>query len=433
MRLASITAISAVALAAGIAVAEDDMPFPWLEPAQRAAAAAAARDSEVEPAKVDVDQEGATPVPVQDGSAAQSTPAPQPTKATPADKPDLMVTRSISGEIEKQEPDPPAEVAGSGKGQGTRAPPPVAAKKLFGAVKTPAPLSARAIGAYSRGCLAGAKPLAVDGPTWQAMRLSRNRNWGHPKLIKLLERFATEVKKEDGWPGLLIGDISQPRGGPMLTGHASHQIGLDADIWFTPMPDRRLSNKEREELAATSMLSADSLSVNPKVWDDRRVRIIKRVASYPSIERVLVHPAIKKALCEATPKEAPDRAWLNKVRPYWGHFYHFHIRIGCPDGSAGCKPQAPIPGNDGCNKELDHWFKLMTAPPAPKPTVPVKPTKPKPPLTLADLPSECGQVLQAAGGPKIPDAAKPDPAAKKPGADNAKQPANSKSAANAKK
>ena len=74
-------------------------------------------------------------------------------------------------------------------------------------------------------------------PTWQVMRLSRNRNWGHPKLVAFLERLAEKAKKV-GWNGLLVGDMSQPRGGPMLTGHASHQVGLDADIWLTPMPDR---------------------------------------------------------------------------------------------------------------------------------------------------------------------------------------------------
>ena len=115
------------------------------------------------------------------------------------------------------------------------------AKALFGAAKSPAPMAARAIGFYAKGCLAGAASLAVDGPAWQAMRLSRNRNWGHPELIALVEKLATDAKKHDGWPGLLVGDLSQPRGGPMLTGHASHQVGLDADIWLTPMPDRRLS------------------------------------------------------------------------------------------------------------------------------------------------------------------------------------------------
>ncbi|MDX2307702.1 MAG: penicillin-insensitive murein endopeptidase [Hyphomicrobium sp.] len=271
----------------------------------------------------------------------------------------------------------------------------VPAKKIFGAQKSAAPLEARAIGGYAKGCLAGAKALEIDGPAWQAMRLSRNRNWGHPKLIALVERFATEVQEKDGWPGLLVGDISQPRGGPMLTGHASHQVGLDADIWFTPMPRTRLSKEKRESLAATSMLASDNLSVNTKVWGEGQYKIIKRAASYPDVERVLVHPAIKKALCEKAGGDAP---WLGKVRPIWGHFYHFHIRMGCPKDSPGCKPQAPPPGDSGCTKELDDWFKLLTAPP-PKPSKPAAPVKPKPPLTLADLPSECRTVVAAGTEP----------------------------------
>lgn len=264
------------------------------------------------------------------------------------------------------------------------------AKQLFGAAKAPAKLAPRAIGFYARGCLAGAEPLAIDGPAWQAMRLSRNRNWGHPQLVALVERLATEAQKHDGWPGLLVGDLSQPRGGPMLTGHASHQIGLDADVWLTPMPDRRLTEKEREELSATSMLGADKLSVNPKIWTDNHVRLIKRAASYPEVDRIFVHPAIKKALCEGASKTGTDRSWLGKVRPYWGHHYHFHIRIGCPKDSASCRDQPASPRDDGCGKELDDWFKLLTAPPKP-----AKPAKPKPPLTLAQLPNECRAVLEA--------------------------------------
>ena len=173
------------------------------------------------------------------------------------------------------------------------------AKLWFGAAKSPAPMAARAIGFYAKGCLAGAAALPVDGPAWQAMRLSRNRNWGHPDLIALVEKLAVDAKSHDGWPGLLVGDLSQPRGGPMLTGHASHQVGLDADIWLTPMPDRRLSEKEREELSATSMLAEDRVSVDPKVWTDAHVRLLKRAASFPAVERIFVHPAIKKALCAA--------------------------------------------------------------------------------------------------------------------------------------
>src|SRR6202035_4550714 len=64
------------------------------------------------------------------------------------------------------------------------------AKELFGGKAEPAPLQARSIGFYAHGCLAGAVALPVDGKTWQVMRLTRNRNWGHPDLIAFLERFS---------------------------------------------------------------------------------------------------------------------------------------------------------------------------------------------------------------------------------------------------
>jgi penicillin-insensitive murein endopeptidase len=134
-----------------------------------------------------------------------------------------------------------------------------------------------------------------------------------------------------------------------------------------------------------------------------------------------VHPAIKKALCQAA---GTERDWLKKVRPYWGHFYHFHVRIGCPAGSAGCKPQAPVPGDDGCGKELDDWFQLLTRKPKPKPPgepkIVVKP-KPKAPITIDDLPAECRTVLATGTDLKLP----PPAVAEKHGAgkDAAKKPA----------
>jgi penicillin-insensitive murein endopeptidase len=233
------------------------------------------------------------------------------------------------------------------------------------------------------------------------MRLSRNRNWGHPKLVALVEKLAVEARAHDAWPGLLVGDISQPRGGPMLTGHASHQVGLDADIWLTPMPDRRLTEQEREDLSATSMLAPDGVSVDPKMWTDAHVRLLKRAASYASVERIFVHPAIKKALCEATANDA-DRTWLHKMQAYWGHYYHFHVRIACPEGSTNCEHQQPLPNNDGCGKELTNWLALVK--PKPKPETPpdtvAKPAPPKRAITLDQLPADCRSVL--AGGTETP-------------------------------
>src|SRR5215212_9056812 len=228
--------------------------------------------------------------------------------------------------------------------------PKLAAKELFGRRTAPADLRSRSIGSYARGCVAGAAAIPIDGDNWQVMRLSRNRNWGHPQLIGFLQRFATRLPGINGWPGLLVGDISQPRGGPMITGHASHQIGLDADIWLTPMPDRRLSRAEREEMSATDMVRPDRLDVDPSVWTPGHTALLRAVSREPEVARIFVNAAIKKALCR---EAGQDRAWLTKIRPMFGHNYHFHIRLACPAGSDGCADQDPPPGGDGCGAELD--------------------------------------------------------------------------------
>ena len=262
------------------------------------------------------------------------------------------------------------------------------ANELFGGVRNAAPMAARAIGFYSKGCLAGAVALPVDGATWQVMRLSRNRNWGHPDLIALLERLAAKAPKLADWPGLLVGDLAQPRGGPMLSGHASHQLGLDADVWLTPMPKRTLSREERENIAATMIVRPDRRDVDADVWTPGHLQMIKAAAEEKIVERIFVNAAIKKALCREAGKE---RAWLEKVRPYWGHDYHMHIRIRCPQGNSDCKPQEPVESGDGCGKELDYWFQeAILRPPPPK-----EPPKPKPPLAMSDLPPACQQVLIA--------------------------------------
>jgi hypothetical protein len=47
------------------------------------------------------------------------------------------------------------------------------AKNLFGSVTAPAPLAARAIGSYARGCLAGGVAVPINGPGWQVMLVAR--------------------------------------------------------------------------------------------------------------------------------------------------------------------------------------------------------------------------------------------------------------------
>jgi len=267
--------------------------------------------------------------------------------------------------------------------------PKIGARELFARKLLPAAMPTRVIGSYVRGCIAGAEQMPINGDDWQVMRLSRNRNWGHPDMIALLKRLSAKAHKDAGWPGILVGDIGQPRGGPALSGHASHQLGLDADIWLTPMPDRMLSRQDREEMSAVMMVRPDRLDVDPRVFTPGHLAVIRDAAQEPAVQRIFVNAAIKKALC----REAKgDRSWLSKVRPWWGHDYHFHIRIKCPAGSTECEGQPEPTASEGCSAgDLAYWFKDSVLHPAP----PKEPPKPRQPMTLAQLPAACRQVLAA--------------------------------------
>lgn len=262
------------------------------------------------------------------------------------------------------------------------------AKQLFGvqaaaSAGTPAPL-----GGYAKGCLAGGVQLPETGPTWQAMRLSRNRNWGHPSLVDFVQDLSRKAAAQPGWNGLYVGDMSQPRGGPMLTGHRSHQIGLDADIWMLPATDMTLSRKDREKISSISMRRSNGAFTNSK-WTRAHHEIIKAAAKDPRVARIFVLPGAKVAMCN---DEKGDRTWLRKVRPWWGHHYHFHVRLSCPKGARGCVDQAPPPPGDGC-KEAQGWVDRILNPPPPDPNA--KPARPRRELTLGDLPNQCSSVLAA--------------------------------------
>ena len=281
----------------------------------------------------------------------------------------------------------------------------VAAKKLFGHERRPADMAPSSIGFYSKGCLAGAKMLPPTGKFWQAMRLSRNRNWGHPALVALIEKLAKDAHEKDQWNGLLVGDLTQPRGGPMLSGHKSHQIGLDADVWLREMPKRVMSRQEREKFQPISMLK-NALSVDDKKFTRKIFALIRRAASYREVARIGVNPAIKHALCKMA---GGDKPWLAKIQSWPGHHYHMHIRIKCPAGSRSCRGQGR-PGGTSCAASRK-WYRNAKAwadlPAAEKKRRTArankkrKKRKPKPQITLAGLPSACRTVLTAQARDKI--------------------------------
>ncbi len=239
------------------------------------------------------------------------------------------------------------------------------------------------IGSYAAGCIAGAVPLPLVGDGYQVMRSSRNRYYGHPLLIRFVERLAQQTATRGG--RLLIGDLGQPRGGPMPNGHRSHQSGLDVDVWFLQQPrERTLSRADTEQIEMLSMIRATEGTLNQSRWMPGYRDALKLAAQSPEVDRIFVNAIIKQALCESE----TDRRWLEKVRPWWGHDAHFHVRLACPPGSDQCKPQKSLPFGDGCDPDLRNWVRdIVQAARSPKPY-----RKPEPP-SADRLPAACDAVL----------------------------------------
>ena len=273
------------------------------------------------------------------------------------------------------------------------------ANKLFGAMEGPSQQAPMPIGSYAKGCAAGMMELPETGPTWQAMRLSRNRNFGQPVMIQFLMDLSAEAAAMGWGKGLYIGDISQPRGGPMTSGHASHQIGLDADIWWLAPKRLNLSRSERESLSSIPMRSADQLSVT-EAWGPKARALLQTAASDPRVDRIFVAAAIKLEICKTATRA--DKKWLRKLRPVAGHDTHFHVRLKCPKGARLCETQKPTVedlsnGGDGGDDTLTWWVTDYLNPPKAtkkKKTDEDAPRKRGPrEFTMADLPRQCKDVL----------------------------------------
>jgi penicillin-insensitive murein endopeptidase len=223
----------------------------------------------------------------------------------------------------------------------------------WGKITTPAPGPPRAIGDYSGGCVQGAAALPLDGPGFQVMHPSRKRFYGHPSLIDFIQKLSAKVA-EGGHGVLLIGDLAQPRGGRASGGHASHQSGLDVDIWFWHPPRATqgpLSTSDREQLKSRSVLDGKTGGIR-KRWKEPVAAMLELAARDERVERIFVHPKIKRELCEVA---GEDRAWLRAIRPWYGHDDHFHVRLACPADSPDCKPQHAVAEGDGCD-QLSWWF-----------------------------------------------------------------------------
>ncbi|GAB2887567.1 penicillin-insensitive murein endopeptidase [Microbulbifer echini] len=253
---------------------------------------------------------------------------------------------------------------------------------------SPSAQDSASIGTYTNGCLAGGETLPLRGEGYQLVRTGRDRHFAHANTIAFLKDFSQNVAQSD-LGRIQIGDMSMARGGPFGSGgHSSHQTGLDIDIWYSQdqrAAERPLTEWERDNISAIPLADARQHRLIKENWDNRVPKILRMAAEDQRVERIFVHPTIKQHLCAIS---GTDNAWLRKVRPWWGHNYHFHVRLTCPEGSRHCKPQAPV-RTAPCGNDLDWWFsdEFYTILNGTK----TKPTKPKP----KTMPQQCQQVLLA--------------------------------------
>ena len=246
-------------------------------------------------------------------------------------------------------------------------------------IRSPISGKAQSIGGYSNGCIIGAEPLALKGEGYQVIRYERNRYYGHPQLLSYLQQLGKKAKQA-GLKPMLIGDMGMPAGGRFSSGHASHQTGLDADIWlrFGPMDDKTAAKPDGLGLL---VVNKGEHQVNAN-WQPEHATLIKLAAQDGRVDRIFVNPAIKLKLCQSA---GQDRDWLRKIRPWYAHDSHFHVRLTCPKDAPNCENQAPIPAGDGCGDELMSWFE-----PAPASSVPKNKTLPQPPVQCQMILSEQG-------------------------------------------
>ncbi|OAJ92526.1 peptidase [Vibrio bivalvicida] len=250
-------------------------------------------------------------------------------------------------------------------------------------ITTPSKQPPQAIGSYANGCLVGGSALPLQGDGYQVLRSQRARYYGHPSAVSFVQRLS-EVTKHKLKTRLLIGDISLPQGGRFSTGHTSHQTGLDIDIWLR-LADSPLSQTDLEQPMPMSLVNLKQYALLKNSWESRHFQLIKMAASDDQVARIFVHPVIKEKLC--TTEGKVEREWLRKVRPWWGHHYHMHVRLKCPQGSMICKPQAEPPQGDGCGAELASWK------PQPKPAAPKVASNKSKKKKRSIMPVQCQQLL----------------------------------------
>lgn len=254
-------------------------------------------------------------------------------------------------------------------------------------VKTPTSGPARIYGGYNAGCISGAAQLPVIGSGFQVVHTSKNRFYGHPNLSYYIQDLGYRMKNATGL-SIAIEDLSFARGGPFLKGHSSHQVGLDADISLQVISGKLSESQSEAWLSAYYVENRKYLKPN---WRNEQATLVALAADSPYVDRIFIAPAIKKYFCDTNPR-APG---LYKLRPWWGHEDHLHVRLKCPADSPNCRPQAALSSKDnGCGSDLAWWFSAEADAQWAEMIKPPPPGKPVKPKAYPILPAKCEQLVR---------------------------------------
>lgn len=248
-------------------------------------------------------------------------------------------------------------------------------------IETPSPGRPQVIGGASSGCVGGAQSLPESGPGYVSVRRYRNRFYGHPELIRMIDDLGSAARAR-GLDLVMVGDLSQPRGGRMPSSHRSHQNGLDADIWFTLAKSPEAAGRLMDNRDDPQSMVKTGGTYMAEAWGPDQRFLLETAARHAKVDRIFVNPAIKRAVCQAT---SGDRDWLRKLRPWFGHDAHFHVRLRCPPDSPQCDQQASLPPGDGCGADLAWWFSDEARNP---------PKRKAPPKVEPPIPAACRVLLR---------------------------------------
>lgn len=199
--------------------------------------------------------------------------------------------------------------------------------------------NSEAIGFYSDGCMVDDYQLSQFDGNFELVNAWRNRHWAHGRAVNFIAYFTDTMANKNIGP-IKISDVSQHGGGDVSPSHASHQMGLDIDIWLAN------GNEEYQDVVQGS-------SVNEELFEKFHARDMYRTAvANSNVQRIFVNPAIKQYLC----RTESDTSWLRKLRPMSGHTGHMHVRLYCTDFDEDCIPQFEIGPGSGCNEVLSPDF-----------------------------------------------------------------------------